>query len=176
MLFEKFIELLVMTIPAVLVLISSLFYFSKGFHNEQKKLETELELKRTNKLLPTKIRAFERLILFLERIKIDNLIVRCNDPKHTSTGMRTILVNEIRKEFEHNISQQLFVSPKTWELVVQSKNSTINLINSLSLKLDTEITASKFSELLLKTNEKIENNIIEEAIKELKDDFKTRFK
>jgi len=80
-----------------------------------------MKAKTRKKFWSWELQAYERLILLMERITPDNLIMRID-----STGMNTNefhleLLSNIRAEFDHNISQQLYVSDLVWQDVYNAK-------------------------------------------------------
>ena len=83
-------------------------------------------------LLNLKLLAYERIILFIERMKPDSLIPRTLTPSLNSKEYQLSLINEIRREFEYNLSQQLYLSENAWTVTVNYKDNIITLINSAS--------------------------------------------
>ena len=81
-------------------------------------------------LLNLKLLAYERIILFIERMKPDSLIPRTLTPSLTGKEYQLALINEIRREFEYNLSQQLYLSENAWTVTVNYKDNIITLINS----------------------------------------------
>ncbi len=80
-------------------------------------------------ILPLRLQAYERFVLYLERIHPSNVILRLNSPELTALQMQSLLVRTIREEFEYNLSQQLYVSGNSWELIKNAKEETIAMIN-----------------------------------------------
>lgn len=175
MLGVKFIELLMMTVPALLVVVVALFYFNKAFYNEERKLDKELELQRMKKVLPTQVQAYERLLIFLERIKMENLIKKSHAGT-TAAAFREEIVTDINREFQHNIAQQLHMSKEVWFEIEKARLTTIGLINSLYKKLQPQTPSTDFAELLTKAHQKIDTHETQAAINLLKDEFRERFK
>ena len=83
-------------------------------------------------LLNLKLLAYERIILFIERMKPDSLIPRTLTPSLTGKEYQLALIGEIRREFEYNLSQQLYLSENAWTVTVNYKDNIITLINSAS--------------------------------------------
>lgn len=81
---------------------------------------------------PLKLQAYERLILLADRIALPNLISRCNQPGLTMREMQNLLVQTIRQEFDHNITQQIYVSPEAWEAIRNLKEQNLLIINQLA--------------------------------------------
>ncbi len=82
--------------------------------------------------LNLQVQAYERLILLADRIALPNLIARVNQPGTTARDMQYLLTNTIRQEFEHNITQQIFVSSEAWDAVRNLKEQNIHIINQVS--------------------------------------------
>jgi hypothetical protein len=87
-------------------------------------------------ILPLRLQAYERFVLFLERIHPSNLVMRMNSPEMSALQLQSLLVRTIREEFEYNLSQQLYVSGNSWELIKNAKEETIALINNASSGLN----------------------------------------
>jgi hypothetical protein len=81
-------------------------------------------------ILPLRLQAYERFVLFLERIHPSNLVLRLNSPELSALQLQSLLVRTIREEFEYNLSQQLYVSDNSWELIKNAKEETIAMINN----------------------------------------------
>lgn len=146
---EDFLDILKYTIPALAVLAAA--YFSiKNFldHDCKRKM---LQLKADNKkvTIPMRIQAFERIILFLERISPNNIIIRLNKPGISAAKLQSDLLTTIRKEYEHNLVQQLYVSHDAWELVKQAKEEMIRLVNIAASKQKPNATGLDLSKTIL---------------------------
>ena len=95
-------------------------------------------------LFNLKLLAYERIILFIERIKPDSFI-----PSLPYQEYQLLLINEIRKEFEYNLSQQLYLSENAWEVTVNFKDNIITLINSAATSCPPQATASDLARKIL---------------------------
>ncbi|WP_251621725.1 hypothetical protein [Odoribacter lunatus] len=84
----------------------------------------------TQTLLNLKLLAYERIVLFIERMKPDSLIPRTMTTGYTNQEYHQLLLSEIRKEFEYNLSQQLYLSESAWTIVSNFKNNITTLINT----------------------------------------------
>ncbi len=110
------------------------------------------------------------MILFLERISPDSLVIRVARPKMTTAQMQKALLSAIRKEFEHNMSQQIYVSGETWEAVKTAKESVIKLINTAASKQNYNSPANIYSSIIIKMYASIDDSPTEMAINMLKDE------
>jgi hypothetical protein len=85
--------------------------------------------------LPLCLQAYERLVVLMERIKPESLAGRVGEPGITVPELRRLMIHSIGAEYEHNISQQIYVSAEAWEAVSNAKEQLVSLINSVSEKL-----------------------------------------
>ena len=100
-------------------------------------------------LLNLKLLAYERIILFIERMKPDSLIPRPLSPTLTRKEYQRSLINEKRPEFEFNLSQQLYLSENAWTVTVNYKDNIITLINSASADCTPTDTAADLARKIL---------------------------
>lgn len=100
-------------------------------------------------LLPLRLQACERFVLFLERINPNNLLLRVSQPGQGARELHALIIRTIREEFEYNLSQQLYVSQGTWELIRSAKEEAISLVNRAADRLPEGSTASDLSRAIL---------------------------
>lgn len=127
-------------VPAILV-IMGMFAVVRRFTDTQlslvkKLMDRDLQLKAMDErgikqrdALPLKLQAYERLILFMERISPNSLLVRVHQGNMSAPLLHMELLSNIRAEFEHNLSQQLYVSDEAWTTVVSAKDEMVELVN-----------------------------------------------
>jgi len=96
-------------------------------------------------ILPHRIDAYQRLVLFLERISPNSLVMRKFTHHQTAKQLQQDLLSTIRSEYEHNIAQQVFVSPQGWKMVKDSKEQIIQIINLAASQIDDKGTAIDLS-------------------------------
>ncbi len=129
MIAESFFEILKYTLPSVIVSVIIYLLF-KNYLNQIYKLQTLKQNKNQNKgMLTLRLQAYERLIMFCERISIDNLVYRIN---HADMGVRELknaMLIAIQQEYEHNITQQVYISENLWEIIHLAKDQLQNLIS-----------------------------------------------
>lgn len=95
------------------------------------------------------LQAYERLILLTDRIALPNLIQRVSVPGLGARDMQALLTQSIRQEFEHNITQQIYVSPEAWDAVRNYKEQNLLIINQVSSFLPPEATGTDLNKALL---------------------------
>ena len=96
-----------------------------------------------------RLQAYERLVLLTERIALPNLISRLNKPGISAFEMKLILTENIKQEFEYNSTQQLYVSPVSWDSVRNLKEQNIMLVNQVSASMDETASASDLNKKIL---------------------------
>ncbi|MES2417017.1 MAG: hypothetical protein V4541_02455 [Bacteroidota bacterium] len=109
-------------------------------------------------LLPLRLQAHERLIVFIERINPPNLFLRLHQPGIGIKELQTLVLNEIRAEYQHNITQQLYVSAIAWDVVRKLKDDTIAMVNNVVQGLPAEATGVELSKKVLQHMSTIEEN------------------
>ena len=118
-------DILLATIPALLVLITAYFSIRQSFKNEWDKRRNEIALANSKTITAIRLQAYERLTLFLERISVESLIMRTNKAGIDAKTLQSALLATIRAEFDHNLAQQIYVSPQLWEVLKNAKTNTI---------------------------------------------------
>ena len=168
-------EVFLYFIPAFIVM-AGMFLISKRFLDEQhltirKFLEKDLQLKviedrnaRQRDSLPLKLQAFERLILFLERISPNSLLVRVHCGGMAASQLQSELVSTIRAEFEHNLSQQIYVSEQAWEEVKDGKEEMIRIINNAFSHVGANASGIQMSSQIFEQVLKMENVPTQNAV------------
>ena len=146
-----FSEILKISIPAILVLIAAWISLRYLIKNDQDKRRQELILQGSRTVTPIKLQAYERIVLFLERISLESLLVRISSPGMSASQLHSSLLTTIRSEFEHNLSQQIYMSPQAWEVVRNARSSMIKIINSEFEKMPENATSLEFSKKLLES-------------------------
>ncbi len=167
---QEVIEILKYLLPQIIVFLTAYFLISKFVENELKIRRTEYRNSQQNLVTPIKLQAYERLTLFLERISPNSLIPRVQEPKLTAKQMQSLLLSSIRAEFEHNLSQQIYVTPDAWKVIKSAKENVIKLINSVASELKDDASAFELSKTILEKWMKAENTPTNTALIFLKNE------
>jgi len=122
-------DLLKTILPAIIVAGAIFLLFRQYLEKEQQRRLIELRLDTSKTTLPLRLQAYERLTLFLERISPSNILVRLSSGGQSAADYHRLLQQEIRAEYEHNFSQQLYVSPEAWANVKQAKENVLTMVN-----------------------------------------------
>jgi len=146
---EAFTEIIKITIPALIVFFTTWIVLRTMIRNDQDKRRQELILQNNKLITPIKLQAYERVVLFLERISLESLLVRVSSPDMSSSQLHSAMLNAIRSEFEHNLSQQIYMSQQAWEVVRNARSNMIKIINSEVEKIPPDSSGMALSKRLL---------------------------
>lgn len=125
---DKILDILLYILPAAIMGAISFNFFKSFLSNEQKRRHFELLKENQKQALPIRLQAYERLALFLERINPSKLLVRIAPFNSDKLEYANLLVQHIEQEFDHNLSQQIYISDNTWTIILTAKNTTIQII------------------------------------------------
>lgn len=124
------------------------FYLQRKSAWRDKKQESSATGK-TSQSSQAQLQAYERLILLADRISLPNLIQRVNQPGLGVRDMQLLLTQTIRQEFEHNITQQIYVTPEAWDAVRNLKEQNLLIINQVASYLPSEAGGQDLNKSLL---------------------------
>ncbi len=127
----------------------------------------ELKVQALKIIMPLKVQAYERFLLYLERVQLPQLVKRVYVPGIEKGQFHLQLLQNVREEFEHNLAQQLYVSNSTWNAVFNAKEELVNQINTTFEQLKDEEDVSILAQSLVA----LPNPVVEQAISVLKHDF-----
>lgn len=146
---EILVDILQLTVPSVLIFLTAYLLLRNMIRNDQDKRRQELFLQNSKTVTPIRLQAYERMVLFLERISLESMLVRVNSPGMTAAQLHSSLLSTIRSEFEHNLSQQIYMTQQAWEVVKNARSNTIRMINTEFEKMPENATGFDFSKQLL---------------------------
>lgn len=152
---SKILELLSFTLPAVVTGLVAMYFFKNYVANENSKRAFQLRMENQKDSLPLRLQAYERLTLFLERISLNKLLIRVKPSGKIPEKYSHKLISIVEQEFEHNLTQQIYVSETAWKAVVTSKNLIVKIIRTTAEKKEVE-TAEQLREDILSNLSKME--------------------
>jgi hypothetical protein len=126
-------------------------------------------------VLPSRLQAYERMALFLERISPQNLLVRLSTAGMTSKEFHQLLLAEIRNEYNHNVSQQVYMSENVWNLIKNAKEELILTINDAAGEMTMESTSIDLSKKIFEKSINKQIDPIAHALTELKKEIQQTF-
>ena len=140
------LEIVSYCIPALVVFITVYFLFDSYLKNQIKLKNLELQAQSKDNIVLAKMQAYERLMLFCERINPYHMHLRLNLPDMTGKQMAASMIIAIAQEYEHNLSQQLYVSSTLWKILLTVKDQTIEIINKASQSISSNTSVEEFME------------------------------
>ncbi len=120
-------------LPAIVTGAVAFYFFRLHTKNEEGRRRYLLHKDSQKNTLPIRLQAYERMALFLERISIPSLVVRVKPLSSNKMDYENLLIKNIENEFEHNLSQQIYLSDECWSVIKASKNATIKAIRSAAM-------------------------------------------
>lgn len=161
----------IVSIILVVLLAASMFVNLYKDRREQKKVDTnsndnDLRAVSHKMIVPLRIQACERLLLYIERIQFPVLVKRIFNPAISKSDFQFSILQNVQDEFEHNLAQRLYVSEQTWQLIVLAKEEVLQNVNAVfndNPDADIAMIAQKLASL--------ENPIVEQAVVNIKREF-----
>jgi len=167
-------ELVKIILPAGLVFVTTYYLVKNFLSHESHKKSLDIKMANQSVITPIRLQAYERIVLFLERINPSSMVVRLN--KHSSASvLQEELLKTIRAEFEHNLSQQIYMSNKAWELVVKAKEETMKIINVAASKLQNDATGMDLAQAILQVCAQLSEMPSKSAIELIKKEIGKEF-
>jgi len=137
------------TIPGIIAGGVGYYFFKTHIKNENNRRNYRM-LQENNKLtIPARLQAYERVALFLERINPSQLLIRVKPLGKNKEAYKALLLNTIEQEYEHNISQQIYISEECWNIIISSKNAIAHIVTEVT-KDDSVHNSQELREAVLK--------------------------
>lgn len=165
-------EILKFTIPALLVLTTAWILLDKHLKSDQKRRDYELRLKNQSITTPLQLRAYERLILVLERTTPTNMVVNAIEINMNCFDLQAKLLHTIREEFGHNASQQIYVSNELWTAIRSTQESMVKLVNMCASVCTPDMPASDLAQKIIEVYAQSEQSPGEIASEMLKNEVR----
>ncbi len=167
---ELALDLAKIVLPALMVFLTAFFVLKSYLENEQAQKLLELKSDRKKIALPLQLQAYERLALFLERISPENLIMRTNSPELNAVSLQNALIQSVRMEYEHNLSQQIYISNEAWTLIKNAKEDVVRIINTSASKMNANASAIDLSTVIFGETLKSKDGVLIKALIYLKNE------
>ena len=162
-------------IPATVVLYA-VYLMVRSFINKEIELKKlEIRTRSIETILPNRLQAYERMCLFLERISPPNMLLRLNNPGYSAREFHKLLLDELRNEYNHNVSQQIYMSEDVWNMIKNAKEDLTILINEASSQLTDTATSLDLSRKIFELTLEKKVEPISHALSELKKEIQQTF-
>lgn len=172
---EAVLDFIKILVPASVVLYA-VFLLVRAF------IQKEIDLKKLDvrgrsveTVLPIRLQAYERMTLFLDRMAPQNLLVRLSTGAMTAKEFHHLLLHEIRNEYNHNASQQIYMSPEVWEMIKNAKEDLIVTINDAASMMSEDSGSLQLSKKILEKTIQKDVDPIAYALLELKKEIQKTF-
>ena len=172
---ELLTYMIIALIPASAIVAVVYIMLKKNGEKEIAQLSAQLKLERQKYFLEPRVDAYQRVTLFLERINPHNLVMRLHNPKLSAAAFQAELLKNIRSEYDHNVAQQLFITPQVWEMVKKSKEETVKIINIASKQMEKDATSTDLSSKIFEVIAEIGDLPTEITVQKLKKELQRLF-
>lgn len=132
---DTILEILKYILPSVVVFFTAYYVMKIFLDVEDKKRMLQFKMDSKAATIPIRLQAFERLTLYLERINVANMVIRIQNTGLNNAQYQMLLVSTVRNEFDHNLSQQMYISTSSWDAIKAAKEETIKIINLAAAQL-----------------------------------------
>ncbi|MGZ9736283.1 DUF7935 family protein [Flavobacterium sp. GNP002] len=144
----KIIELLSYTLPAIVTGLVAYYFFDLHTKNEEGRRRYLLNKEAQKNALPLRLQAYERMSLYMERINPTKLLIRIAPISNDKNDYENMIIAHIEQEFEHNLTQQIYMTDECWTIIVTAKNATIQMIRKANMS-DRVDNADKLREVVI---------------------------
>jgi hypothetical protein len=165
---DALIEFIKILVPAAVVLYAMYLVVRMFVQREIDIKKLEVRGKCIETVLPNRLQAYERMTLFLERMSPQNLLMRLNAVGMPAREFHQLLLTEIRNEYNHNASQQIYIGEEVWNMIKNSKEDLIVMINEAASEMTPESTSLNLSKKIFEKSITKTVDPIAHALSELK--------
>ncbi len=130
---DQIFQLFAYLLPSVVTGAIAFYFFRMHTNNEEGRRRYLLHKDNQSTTLPIRLQAYERMALFLERISIPSLVVRVAPKSADKDAYEKLLIQSIENEFEHNLSQQIYLTDECWNIIKAAKSATVQMIRKASM-------------------------------------------
>lgn len=148
---SEFIKLLAILIPVIILVIAGWIFIKYYLKTEKEKLIVRIGLKNKELITPVRLQAYERMVLLLERMEPSKIVLRNVSLGQNASQLQQNLINNIKEEFDHNLSQQLYISSEAWVLIKSAYESILASINDAAAKVAADAPAADLAQKIFET-------------------------
>lgn len=135
----------------------------------------EINKSTTDSMLSLRLQAYERMLIFIERINPANLLVRLHQQGIGIATLQALVLEEIKAEYQHNVAQQLYIDSVSWTIVRKLKDDTIAMVNNVVKNLPEDASGVDLSRQILQHLSGQAENPYELTLNRLKADIQKMF-
>jgi len=134
--------------PSLIVFLAVYFTFRQYHQQQLRMLMMESRKVKDQVVLPMKLQAYERLILLSERIDFADLVLRLKTPGTSARELQSALLIAVQQEYEHNLTQQLYITSELWQVLMAAKSKTMDVISFAGEGLNANATSEEYAKRL----------------------------
>lgn len=173
--YETIFEMLKYMVPIVVVF-AFIYFILNNYLEENFKLRSlDLKLQNQQAITPVRMQAYERVVVYLERITPSSMIMRIHKTGMSSKLLHAEMIKSIRSEYDHNIAQQIYMSNASWELVKSAKEEMIKLVNTSAHKVNENADGVELCKVLLDVTMNVEKLPTQIALEYVKKEIRQSF-
>ena len=162
------LEIIKITIPALVVFFTVYYLMKQHLENDYRVKMLDFKQNQQNTTIPLRLQAYERLSLFCERISIPSLMLRVRSNEMSASDLRLSMMIAVQKEFEHNITQQVYVSDQLWQIVKIARDDVVNIINLVYAQVNPGSDAREYGQALFRFLEERQGVPLDKALEAIK--------
>lgn len=130
---NQILQMFAFLLPSVVTGVVAFYFFKLHTKNEDGRRRFLLHKDTQKNTLPIRLQAYERMALFLERITISSLVVRVAPQTASKNDYENLLIKNVENEFDHNLSQQIYMTDECWNVIKAAKSATIQIIRKSAM-------------------------------------------
>lgn len=168
-------DLVLILIPSLIVGLTAFLILKNLLKAEELRRQQSKDNEKFKLIAPLRLQAYERMIMLLERMAPSQLIMRVVKSGQSAAELQSELVVNIRQEFEHNLSQQVYISSNAWELIKNAREAVVSDINSAAEKLGEKATATDLAQVIFEEDITGGASTLHKALEFLKQEVRSNF-
>ena len=161
---QVLLDIIKLTVPGLIVFFTVRTMLKQYFAHQQTTELRKLQKGKQEHTLPLRLQAYERLSLFCERISLSGLILRTRQEGMNAAQLRIALLLAIQQEFEHNITQQVYVSDQLWQIIKIARDDAVQVITQACEVVDLKADARKLAEAIIHLESQRDMSASEKAL------------
>lgn len=172
---EEFVNILMGVVPAVVVGVVAYMLINRFLEAEKGRHIMEIRKEGVKYSIPVRMQAYERMILLLERLDPVKAVNRVIQPGMTSRELQKKVLSDLRNEFEHNITQQLYVSTTAWAEVKKAKDESMKILAITISRTPDNGDAIEYTKVLIQVLAEVQSSPTVGAIEVVRNEAKKIF-
>lgn len=172
---EELTDILMGVVPAVVVGVIVYLLVGKFLKAEGDRHLMEIRRETVKFSMPIRMQAYERMVLLLERVDPVKSVNRVIQPNMTARQLQKRVLADIRNEFDHNITQQLYVSKNAWEEVKKAKEESLKVLAVTITRVPDDADAIVYTQVLIKVLAELDMANISDSVELVKREAKKIF-